>query len=167
MPTPALSPTSKPYDFSAATTAALVALLASKADDGKFAIASAATSQRFSGYAPTWGSPYWPPPLTFDPTTAATVRPLNASSARMYSWRAYYRGRRQGGQLCADLSQDNLARGMLAQQALGWMNAVDLRYPVNPSPNPTPDVAGLAVDPAGKIVGRLLGFTKPWIDPSH
>lgn len=165
MASPALSPAQQPYDFSPATTAALVALLASKADDGKFAIATAATKLRFSGYAPTWGTPYWPPPLTFPPTTAAMVRPLNASSALLYSWRAHYRGRRQGGQLCADSSQDSLARGLLAQQALEWMNAVDLRYPVSPTPNVTPDVAGLAVDAQGKIVGRLLGYTRPWVDP--
>jgi hypothetical protein len=163
-PPPALSPAGAPYDFSPATTTALVALVASKADDGQYGLTvTRPTSQRFSGYAPKWGTPYWPPELTFDPSTALLVRPQSAAQAALYQWRLRYRGRRQGGQLVADAAQDQLARGLMVQQALGWMNALDTRYGVGRTPNPEPDVSGMKLDPRGRVVGDLLGYAGPKI----
>jgi hypothetical protein len=147
-----LSPASKAYDFLPATTAALVALIASKSDTGTFVInatAPGATNQRFSGYASyPYGKPRGIGPLlTFPPHLALLVRPASAATAVLYTWQTTYRQRTQGSQLVADQSQDNIARGLLAQQALDWMNAVDLRYPVSPTPNPNPDIAGVPQPP--------------------
>lgn len=165
MPNPALSPASAPYDFSPATTAALVALVAGKADDGQFVIGAAPTALRLSGYAPKWGTPRQGPDLTFPPHAALLVRPRTPAAARLYTWQLVYRRRRQGCSLVADAAQDSIARGMLAQAAIDWMNALDMRYPVRPSPNPTPDVAGLALDPRGRVVGQLLGYVGPKVGP--
>ena len=165
MPYPSLSPASAPYDFSAATTAALVALLTSKADGAQFSLSSSTpTRLRFTGYA-TWqyATPGQLPPQGINPSLAASLRPASASTAVLYSWVAVYRGRRQGGSLVADQAYSAVANGVLAQQAIEWMNWLDLRYQVRPTPNPEPDVAGLALDPRGNIVGGLLGYKKPWI----
>jgi hypothetical protein len=166
---PFLSPASGPYGFDAATTAALVALLTSKADGQQFALGyttSARQQVMFTAYSSwQWGTPGQLAPFGFQPTAAAIVKPTSAATARLYAWQAAYRGRRQGGQLAADAAYDALARGMLAQQAIEWMNSIDLRYGVSPSPNPTPDVAGLALDPRGNIKGTLLGYAGPKVDP--
>lgn len=161
---PQISPASGPYGFDAATTAALVALLTSKADGGQFALTVTATNLRFTGYAQDLpGKPGQLAPMGFPVAAAAIVRPSGPATARLYAWSAVYRQRRQGGQLVADAAQDSIARGMVAQQAIEWFNWVDVRYPVSPTPNPRPDIAGLALDARGRVIGSLLGYAGPKI----
>jgi hypothetical protein len=160
---PHLSPASGPYDFLPATTLALVALIASKADDGQFLITfEQPTTARFTGYAAwQWSTPGVGAPFGFSPGVALLLAPSSPSAARLYSWHLVYRQQRQGGQLCSDQAQDSIARGLCAQQAIQWMNSLDLYYGVQRTPNPQPDVAGLALNPQGQIIGSLLGYTGP------
>jgi hypothetical protein len=165
MATPHLSPASGPYDFSPGTTASLLALVASKADDGVFSVtATNPTIARFTGYGDggqyaTTPGQCLPPGL--NPSLSLLLRPRNPSSATRYSALARYRGRTQPFSLVADSALSVFTSNLLAQQALEWMNGLDLLYPVNRVPNPTPDVAGLALDPRGNIIGKLLGNVGP------
>ena len=165
-PKPHLSPASGPYDFAPSTTAALVALIASKADNQQFEIVyQQPTPVFFTGYA-TWrySAPGQPAPFGFSPSIGLLVAPVSAATARLYSWQLVYRQQRQGGDLCADQVQDSIARGLLAQQAIGWMNALDLYYGAQATPNPRPDIAGLALDPQGRIIGSLAGYRGPKVE---
>jgi hypothetical protein len=167
-PKPHLSPATGPYDFSPSTTAAIVALVASKADDGLFSVAyQQPTSLRFTGYA-TWqyATPGQLAPFGASPTIALLLAPVTPASARLYSWSLIYRQHRQGGNLCADQAQDSIARGLLAQAALQWMNSLDLYLGTLAIPTARPDVAGLALDPQGRIIGSLLGNVGPKIPTS-
>jgi hypothetical protein len=160
---PHLSPASGPYDFSPATTAALLALVASKADNGVFAVSIQPTNVRFTGYGDSaqYAKPGQCRPPGLSPSLALLLQPASPATARLYSATVIYRGRTQPFALCADQAKDVYVSNILAQQALEWMNGLDLLYPVNRAPNPVPDVAGLALNPQGQIIGSLLGYAGP------
>jgi hypothetical protein len=165
MAKPHLSPASGPFDFSPASTASLLALVAAKADDGLFSVkVTNPTNARFTGYGDCgqWATvPGQCRPPGLNPSLSLLLRPRTPASATLYSALARYRGRAQPFSLVADSALSVFTSNLLAQQALEWMNGLDLLYPVNRVPNPEPDVAGLALDPRGNIIGKLLGYQGP------
>lgn len=140
MPTPPQHPhlilLPSPIDYSYATTAILTNEIILQADNGQFAINVANTNLRYSGFN-----------HGFPPAIASALAPRTPANARLYSWWLPYRQRYRTEQLVVDVNQDELARAVLTQSAIKWMNALNLRYAVRPTPNPDPDVGGVFVLP--------------------
>jgi hypothetical protein len=105
-----------------ATTAAVVASLAARADDGKFSLTATPTSYEFLAGHPA----------------AESLRPPHKGTEPRYiiAWQAVYKLRHLGEALVCTQPMMQLAMGHLANSALATFDALDLKLQSFGAPNP-------------------------------